>query len=447
MTDDIKDKLCNTGAERQILANCLNNTDYIIACDTEGLTPRHFNIPVNQAIYNAIMYLYTKNLTVDTVSIASILNSSKAHVELEKMGGDEYLFLIEQSPVTQNISLFCKEVMNEYIKRQTYTMCENIQLDILSKKDIDIVGLVNQRTLDLTLENTRKNITYKMGDAIEQRMKSRLERQTLVPGIPVGWDKFDRITGGGQAGDLIIVVAESKTGKSVTLLNWAKHMTIDLNLPILWIDTEQSDDEQETRLLSMVSQVPEDEIKTGLFMQDTFYGTSADKQQRLALAVEHIKRSKLFHVFMPDFTIEKMIAKTKEYYLKEGICAIFFDYIQLTDTLINHYRGMRDDVILTTFTTGLKTIAGELKIPVFTASQENRTGYGSTEKDAKNIGGSIGILQKASKLLFLRNMTDEEICMNRNSNQKLLIKYQRHGNSGDEINIFYDRPRITQKES
>jgi replicative DNA helicase len=392
------------------------------------------------------MYLFTNNLSIDIISIINLIQHSKHKGELDKFGGEDYIYTLEQAPVTDNIPMFCRQIINEYIKRQTYDTCEEILNSILENKINNPLEVMNTKTMELTLENTKKNKTYKMGDKLQERLDKRQDAGKLA-GLSTGWKKFDNITGGASGGDLVVVCAESKVGKSVALMNWAENIAVQQQLPILWIDTEQSDEEEEYRLLAITSQVPEEELKRGLYKVDTFYGTAVDKQQRIDRALALIKSAKFFHVYMPDFTTEKVIAKTREYYLKEGIVAVFFDYIHLTDTLLSTYRGMRDDIILTTFTNTLKTIGGELGIPVFTAVQENRSGYNNTEKDAKNIGGSIGILQKATQLLFLRNMTDEELALTPNANQKFIVKYLRHGECPQEINIMYSRPFITMREA
>ena len=66
-----------------------------------------------------------------------------------------------------------------------------------------------------------------------------------------------------------------------------------------------------------------------------------------------------------------------------------------------------------------------------------------------NVGGSDRILQLASKLIFLSNKTEEELLKEGeiNGNQKLYIAYQRNGESDvPDINIKFDRPRLTQTE-
>ena len=224
-----------------------------------------------------------------------------------------------------------------------------------------------------------------------------------------------------------------------------------MSLPVLYIDTEQSNEEQEFRLLSIVSHVPESELYTGMYTEDTMAGTAEEKIKRVDEANAFIESKNFFHEFMPDFTVEKVQSLTRKFYLQHGIVALFFDYINFNPMLLSQNKNLRDDLILTNLTIGLKDMAGILEIPVFTAAQENRSGYGSEKKSASNIGGSIGILQKASKLLFLRNKTDDEISCDgvNGGNQKLIIQYQRHGDCGDNvaINIRYDKPYLTMSEA
>jgi replicative DNA helicase len=101
------------------------------------------------------------------------------------------------------------------------------------------------------------------------------------------------------------------------------------------------------------------------------------------------------------------------------------------------------------FTSGLKDLAGLLKIPIFSACQTNRNNLNNDEPDASDIGGSYRILQLASKLIFLYNKSDEKIAKDgfQNGNQQLFIKYQRNGESNcAPINIMFNRPILRQQE-
>ena len=441
----------NPASERVLIANCLNNPDTIIECESEGLLPKHFAIKANEVLYMGIIYLFSKNVKIDALSLYNVIKDEKAKKIVDDFGGLEYIMLLQQSPRTENIKMFIHDVIKYYLRRVIYNTCDNIQTRMMSdnKSDTDeILGYTNQEVTNIILEHTKADEVYKMGDKVSERLQQRVEHPNELPGIEVGWAKYDRVTKGAKPGDFIVVCAESKTGKSVTLLNWAKHITINNKLPILWIDTEQGEEEQELRLLSVLSQIPEDEIDMGLFTIDTMYGEATDKIKRLQEAQKIMKESEFYFVYMPDFTLEKVTALTRKFQLKYGIVALFFDYLKLNSTMGASTKGdLRSDEKLTFFASGLKEMAGILHIPIFTANNENRTNWGSAEKDARSIGGSLGILQLATKLCFLRNFSDEELAMHSGkANQKFLIKYQRHGQSDVEIDILFDKIRITQKE-
>lgn len=446
----ISEEVVDIGAERTLLSILIQNSEGIVECHGEGVLPKHFAIPAHEIIYNSIMYLFANNITIDIISIYNSIKDTKSKQILDDFGGLEYLTILQRSPITSNTKLIIDKLMLNYTKRNILEKCVEMQNHIVDKpmSSSELVAYVNKTLTDVTVDDMKIAQTYKFGSKLGERLQQKAESPNEVPGLPTGWYQFDKATKGGQPGDLIMVAAESKTGKSVTLMNWAAFQSVELGLPILFIDTEQSDEEQEMRLLSIVSQIPEDELTTGCFMQDTGYGKAKDKIQKIKEAQAKINKAQFYHVFMPEFTLEKIQAITRQFKIKHNISAMYFDYIQLNPALLSSNRHLRDDLILTNLTQGLKDTAGILKIPVYSACQENRAGYGATEKDAKNIGGSLGILQKATVLCFLRNKSEEELIQGgvNKGNQVLMLKYQRHGDFDSNFNIHFDRIRITQRE-
>ena len=150
-----------------------------------------------------------------------------------------------------------------------------------------------------------------------------------VPGLEVGWTQYDRLTNGGQPGDLIVVAAPSKTGKSVTLTNWATKLAIIDKIPIVYFDSEMNEREQEDRILSNLTGIPHDEIVSGLYVLDTVNGKAEDKIAKLKVAREQLGLGHYYHVYMPMFTIEKVTALARKFSMQFGVKAIFFDYIKV----------------------------------------------------------------------------------------------------------------------
>ena len=313
----------------------------------------------------------------------------------------------------------------------------------------ELVGKIENRITEIANSAINETSVYKMGTDLEKRLEERAKRPTLVAGLQVGWTVFDRVTNGGQAGDLIIVCARAKMGKSVVLSTWAKNFAIRDGLPVLYIDTEMTSEEQEDRITSMITGIPVHEIVTGLFAVDTEYGTKEEKIKKIKEAVNKIKEAPYYHVYMPNFSSEKVVALAKQYKSKYNIQALFFDYIKVPASQGSSLQQIKEYQALGFFTSTLKDIAGLLKIPVYSAVQENRNDEKGTEKGAGNVAGSDRILQLATKLMFLYAKTDEQIA--RDSvllgNRQIKIAYQRNGESDvAPINLQFDNHIVTIKE-
>ena len=97
------------------------------------------------------------------------------------------------------------------------------------------------------------------------------------------------------------------------------------------------------------------------------------------------------------------------YKSKYNIQALFFDYIKVPASQGSSLQQIKEYQALGFFTSTLKDIAGKLKIPVYSAVQENRNDEKGTEKSAGNVAGSDRILQLATKLMFLYAKSEEQI--------------------------------------
>ena len=217
---------------------------------------------------------------------------------------------------------------------------------------------------------------------------------------------------------------------------------------MLYIDTEMSRNEQEDRLLSNISGIPIKEIENGMYVMDTIHGTAEEKIIKVKEAREKLNLGNYYHIYMPQFTIEKVTAIVRKFQMQFGLAVLMFDYIKIPSNQAD-FKSAQEYQKLGFFTSGLKDLAGMLGVPVVTAAQANKEDVGSSGPDEDNIGGSYRILQLATKLMFLYNKTEERIARDgpQNGNQHLWIKFQRNGQSDcPPINIMFDRETIRQSE-
>lgn len=428
----------------------------LLEVESNGIEPSYFGVMANRYIYIAMQYLFNKGQTPTPISIMEVITNEQGKKSIDEVGGMNYVASIQDTFITEdNLGIFCEKVKQAFTRRRIYEICKQTETDVLDEKaeilnQSELLGIMEKRVTELTANAVlgSKDV-YKMGDDTDNILELRAKTPAYIPGLETGWKQFDKLTGGFQPGDFIVLVARSKTGKSVTLTNWATELSINQGLPVLYIDTEMSAREQEDRILANLADIPHSEITSGLYALDTEYGSADEKRIRLDTAKEKLKQGKYYHSFMPDMNIDKVKMLVKKYKAQYGICALFFDYMKLTSNMASSLKSSQEYQQLGFMASALKELGGTLGIPVITSAQENRLDVKGTVKDASNVGGSDRILQNATKLVFLYNKTPEDIALQGEhmGNQQLYIAYQRNGQCDcSPINIDFNKPFIRQAE-
>ena len=414
-----------------------------------------FLIEANRYVFYAIDYLFGKRQDATPLAIMEVLKDKHAKKVVEDFGGSEYLSLLAEQRVNDNnLDIFCEKLKQAYTRYKLCGICNDSRELMLSDKTevlnpTEILAIVDEKLSVLSNVVQQTKEIYKMGDDAESVLEERALHPNSVPGLEVGWSKFDYYTNGGQPGDLIMVCARAKTGKSSILTNWATKLSIKDKIPILYFDTEMDRRQQEDRILAILSGVPHKEIVSGMYVLDTENGKAVDKIKALKSAVLELKDGNYYHVYIPSFTVDKVNAIAKKFKIQHNIQAIFFDYLKMPASQMASLKTVQEWQMLGYIASGLKDLAGTLEIPVYSACQENRSDPKGGKKDEANVGGSDRILQLASKLIFLTNKSEEDLLKegDYNGNQVLYIAYQRNGESNcPPINVKFDRPRITQSE-
>ena len=449
----IEEMIAFTGSERAILTIIMKNTENILKCEELGLRKEHFSVKANRYIYSAIVYLLSKGYDkIDGVSIINTLDN-KGKEALEELGGLEYIDLLLMTEIFDNIGIYVEKVVNAYKRRNIYTICEETKEKMLMD-EVNLPVLLNNmqdNLLGMSLDNNDTGKVYKMGDRLADRLNERANAPSDVKGYRVGWKQFDKYTQGYQGGELTVFCAPSKTGKSAILMNHSMRLSVFSNIAVLYISTEMPDDEMEDRLLSCISGVPYEEVCNGMFCKDTENGRAEIKMQNIREALEKIKQAPFEHIYMPDFTTEKVTALAKQRNLQGKCDLLVFDYIKLPPSDVSALASAQEYQRLGYMTTCLKDLAGILNIPVVSACQSNadESVLNGSKPGQSFIGGSKRILHMASKLFYLVNKTDEELARSgiERGNQKLWLAFQRSGSSDlPPIDIYNNRPILRMEE-
>ena len=120
-----------------------------------------------------------------------------------------------------------------------------------------------------------------------------------------------------ETGELVVIQAKYKEGKSIILMNEVVHK-LKNGVPVLVIDTEMQTRLYVERLLAHLSNVDIEKIKNGKYNEE--------EAQRIKDSINWIKKQKCKHIYKPEISGNELYTTCKLWINKIGIRFLVFDY-------------------------------------------------------------------------------------------------------------------------
>ena len=108
-----------------------------------------------------------------------------------------------------------------------------------------------------------------------------VQRMDKFSGLPSGFPSLDRVTGGFEKADLVVIASRPSMGKTAFTLCLARNWAMKFNIPTLFISLEMNDAQLSNRFVCMVSKIDILKLKAG--------NLDDDETQRLKEGVGKIK--------------------------------------------------------------------------------------------------------------------------------------------------------------
>ena len=429
MSESTKELFCQPVYERALLSYCFKSVNNYYTVFSQVSEDDFLRID-HRLLYMILGVL--ANGVVGRFDSSMVLNEAKKNGILDQIGGYGYInAIIGLELDLNNLSFYISRVLDNSTKYQLYCQL-GTNLEMLkdrSKDDdvtsLDLLGKVGNDVMDLSMKSKAVKEATNLADGIDEYIEERRGSPIEYCGMSTGFSILDKRIDGLIPGTLQIVCARPKNGKSTFLSVVSTYVAYELHEPVLYIDTEMSFDQWRSRILSMLSGVEERRIKHG--------GYSDQEYHNIKQASKVIKSGKLFHEYMPGYSIDKLVTVYKKYKHSEDIKLGVFDYIKSPSNA--DFKNKKEYQLLGDVTTALKDLAGELDLPIFAANQINRQ---------QDIADSDRILRYADVLMLLKPKTPDEIQQAGISGgtYKLQITDSRRGGTTPEEGIgfnFYKR--------
>lgn len=327
------------------------------------LTADSFYVDAHSRIYAACIALNKRGNPID---ILTVVNELKSRSELEIVGGAYYVStLTNRVAGSYNIEYHSRVVQQKYIQREmirlateTIRDCFEDSCDVLDALDIHEKGLTK---ISLGISKGKEAQTVAdVWHELEKKNTALLKKDGVI-GVASGLTEIDKLTGGWQKTDLIVIAARPAMGKTALALCMARNAALDFKKPTLVFSLEMSTSQLVTRLVaSETKEYIKNFTRNGIEPSKFF-----EHQNTCSKLID----SPLYIDDTPSLTLTELRAKARRMARLHKIELIVIDYIQLMSG--EGSKGNRENEI-STISRGLKSLAKELNIPIIVLSQLNR---------------------------------------------------------------------------
>ncbi len=391
----------------------------------------------HRTIFRMVLDLYERNEPIDLVTVSSLARDKGL---MERMGGIANLSrLVDGMPTSANITQYAKMVKEKALLRNLmHIATEIVEKGYEVDTNVDTFIDEAERMIFQIAEKKYKPAFFSIKDLVMESMKaieSLSERVDGITGVPTGFTDLDKMTGGLQSSDLIVVAGRPSMGKTSLALNMAQFAAVagkgDGGLPVGVFSLEMSKEQLVMRLLSSEAEVEFFKIRGG--------GLREEERIRLGRAAGKLYSAPLFIDDTPALSVLELRARARRLKKEHGLSLLVIDYLQLMRGKTSSLDRREQEI--SEISRSLKALAKELNVPVIAISQLNRMVEQREDKRPRlsDLRESGAIEQDADVIMFIYR----DIVYNKESKEpntaEIIIGKQRNGPVGDVRLTFLDK--------
>jgi replicative DNA helicase len=402
----------NIEAEQALLGAILVNNEAFYRV-SDFLEPAHFFEPIHQKVYQLARDLIRAGKLATPVTLKTFLD---AGVDIGGLTVSQYLArLAAEATTVINAEDYGRTVYDLSIRRALIQVGE------------DMVNVAYDAPVDFSPRNQIEDAERRLYELAEtgrydggfQRFAQALttaidmaahafQRDGKLSGTASGLDDLDRMMGGLQQSDLIILAGRPGMGKTALATNigyniakaWRGEVkpdghTVTVNGGIVgFFSLEMLAEQLATRIIAEQTSIPSNQIRRGGISESDF-----EKIKDYSIELQHIP---LYVDETGGLSVAQLAARARRLKRQRGLDLLIIDYLQLLQGSTRRSAENRVQEI-TEITTKLKALAKELNVPILALSQLSRQVESRDDKrpQLSDLRESGSIEQDADVVLFV----------------------------------------------
>ena len=402
----------NIEAEQALLGAILVNNEAFYRV-SDFLNPEHFFEPIHQKIYQLARDLVRAGKVATPVTLKTFLD---ANIDIGGLTVSQYLArLAAEATTIINAEDYGRNVYDLFIRRSLILLGEDM-VNVAFDAPVDSAPRAQIEDAEKKLFELAETGRYDGGfQRFSQALTSAIDmaahafqRDGKLSGIATGLDDLDRMMGGLQSSDLIIVAGRPGMGKTALATNiayngakaWRGEVKPDGHMETVnggvvgFFSLEMSAEQLATRIIAEQTGIPSNQIRRGGISESEF-----EKIKDYSIELQHLP---LYVDETGGISIAQLAARARRLKRQRGLDFLVIDYLQLL-TGSNKRSSENRVQEITEITTRLKALAKELNVPVMALSQLSRQVESRDDKrpQLSDLRESGSIEQDADVVMFV----------------------------------------------
>jgi replicative DNA helicase len=236
-------------------------------------------------------------------------------------------------------------------------------------------------------------------DRYYDRIEYLYQHRGETIGLPTGFYDLDKLLGGLQPADLIIVAGRPGMGKTSLVLTMAEAIAQRQKATIALFSLEMPGEQVVQRLVSAGSEIESQRLRIGEFEEEEL--------KRIVDVMGELSETSIFIDDTPAITPMEVRAKARRLHAEYGVDLLIVDYLQLMRAGIRAENRVQE---VSYISRQLKSLARELRVPLVAVSQLSRAVELRADKRPvlSDLRESGSIEQDADVVIFIYRETTEE---------------------------------------
>jgi replicative DNA helicase len=384
MNNDIKPPPHSIEAEQSVIGAILRDND---AFDRLGdLRAEHFYVGDHATIFAELQRQIMAGKSVDVISMMVSLSGKVADA------GAYLNSMAQATPSSANAARYAGIVRDKALRRALIGFGRDMADAAVNSPDDSsaLIDRASSRLEQLAVSRIRVDpvrASDEMAAHLEQ-LERRMEGGSSA--ISTGYPALDaKLNGGPRRGELIILAARPKMGKTALAINIACNAAVDYSVSVLSMEMPRM--QLHDRNLAALGRIPLPHLLQPTLMTD-------QEWSNLTHATMKIASLNLFLDDQGGLRILDVRMKAKAMKRKHGLDLLVIDYLQLMEG-----DGDNRNAQIEGITRGLKALAKELDMAIILLSQLNRKLEERPNKRPmpSDLRDSGAIEQDADAVIFL----------------------------------------------